>query len=559
MRKSLFRLLMLALPIGLWLTSCSSDNSDIVPAPSGSTPNVGGIWYAEIDSKGMYNGLSYDRIGQSFTLNADGTGYCATFFFQNGLDEPIEVVGGMPFTSLNYNVGADNRININFSPSAFKSYVDFYSKWSLTYADGVINCSADDQLVQLKPATDDEKFNILGWCLAANGGDDTAMYNIDKLSVTYGNTETHSFTLNNKIDTYNPSGTSDWLNKSGSIDLVLRVTPAYLQSSNGANAGDYYFVTCAVTPHNGLLWGPYKENHAWSQIRIYGYWFKELDLDVELVNEDGSAISGLSYYERPIPENKNNSKSYTSGKTISLSGTLSGGYSEKQGIHGEGSLTCGATWSSSSSYTLDDIEFNLDTSTPKVKYHYYSNNVTLKDDWDNMNSYFPTASHNEFTGRSLWVWKVASVKDGDTKKFKIKANVKATYSSWYSWRGAADFNSNRKDYSTRFDRAYTLDVPDRTPWGYIDLKNAMHSEMANVKFINVATHEVVKELSSSYSKDQIASAALREGTYDIEFDQLDPDTNNTLGSWIIKGVAVHQGRDKQSATISISTTSANKK
>lgn len=551
---------MLALPMMLGLSSCSQSDNAVEPTTEiVEAPNVSGTWYATAESKGTIHGLAYDRVSQALVLNADGNGYGVTFYFKDGQEGPVEVIGGQDLAPLTYTVGTDKYIKLKFDPKAYYEYVEYYDKWTLYYGGGAINCTAGDQAFQLLPATDEEKDNIRIWDLQANGGDDKAYYNIDRESVTFGASESHWFTLNNKIDTYGPSGTEDWLNKTGNIDLVFRVTPAYLQSSNGSNAGDYYFVTCAVVPHNGLLWGPYKETHGWAQIRIYGYWFKELDLSVQLVNEDGSAINGLSYYERPIPENKNNSKSYTNGKTISLSGTLSGGYSQKQGANVTASMTCGATWSSSSSYTLDDIEFTLDTSSPTVKYHYYSNNVKLSDDWDDMNKNFPTASHTEFTGRSLWVWKVGSVKDNDTKKFKIKADVKATYSSWYHWRAAKEYDSNRKDYSTSFSREYTLGTPDRTPWGYVELKNAMSSEMANVKFISASNNQVVKQLTSSYSKDQVASAALIEGTYNVEFDQLDPNTNQKLSTWVINNVKVHQGKDKESATLSISTTSAVKK
>ena len=562
MRKNIFKILFMALPMVLGLASCSqSDNAVDTPTEIAEAPNVSGTWYATVESKGTVNGVDYDRVSQALVLNADGNGYGVTFYFKDGEETPVEVTGGEYFAPLTYTVGADKYIKLNFS-GAYYEYTDYYSKWTLFYGGGAINCSAGDLAFQLLPATDEEKENVKMWDHQANGGDDTKSYNIEQESVTFGATESHWFTLSNIIDTYGPSGTSDWLTKTGNIDLVLRVTPAYLQSSNGSNAGDYYFVTCAVTPHNGSLWGPYKEDHFWAQIRIYGYWFKDLDLSVELVNEDGSSINGLSYYERPIPENKNNSKSYTNGKTISLSGTLSGGYQQnkknkdKQGFHGEGSITCGATWSSSSNYTLDDIEFTLDSSSPTVKYHYSSSNVKLKDDWDKTYENFPTACHSEFTGRSLWVWKVGSVKDGDTKKFKIKASVNANYSSWYHWRAASEFDKNRKDYSTSFSREYTLGIPDRTPWGYIDLKNAMSSEMANVRFISTSNNQVVKQLTSSYSKDQVASAALSEGTYNVVFDQLDPNTNKVLSTWTIKNVKVHQGKDKASATLSLSTTSA---
>jgi len=96
------------------------------------------------------------------------------------------------------------------------------------------------------------------------------------------------------------------------------------------------------------------------------------------LNEDGSAIQGLSYFERPIPENQNDSRTYSNGKTISVSGTLSGGLSQKQGANVNASVSCGATWTSTTSYTLNTVNYTLDTSSPTVKYHYYTSNVKVE-------------------------------------------------------------------------------------------------------------------------------------------------------------------------------------
>ena len=105
----------------------------------------------------------------------------------------------------------------------------------------------------MEPANVDEQYLIEKWDMAANGGNvGDAPYN--ELRINIENTGElysmqKSFTLKKKIDQAVLSS-ADYLEKSGSVSLEFRVCPLYLQSANGSKAGDYYFVTCAVTPHN---------------------------------------------------------------------------------------------------------------------------------------------------------------------------------------------------------------------------------------------------------------------------------------------------------------------
>ena len=143
----------------------------------------------------------------------------------------------------------------------------------------------------------------------------------------------------------------------------------------------------------------------------------------------------------------------------------------------------------------------------------------------------------------------------------MKASVAAVYSSWYHWRGTATFDGNRKDYdNAKFETNFLLSQPDRTPWGYVALKNAMSSEMAHVKFFRSGeeSKDPVATVNGSFAKNQVAKTALPEGTYTVTFDQMNPDTNQVLSRWTIKNLKVHQGRDEVSATLDVSTVDAQK-
>ena len=380
-------------------------------------------------------------------------------------------------------------------------------------------------------------------------------------------TNNFPYSLDKQIDKATGSK-PDVLSKNSTLDVEFRLYPCYMQSANGDDkAGDYYPVVATVTPHNESMWGPFVGAHGACRNRVYGFWFNKMDMETSLVNADGSAISGLEYFDRPIPENKNTSKNYSNGKSISVSGTLSGGYGDQQKGHGEGSVSVGCTWTSSTNYTLETIEYTLDSSTPTVKYNYHTNNVKLTDDYDDWNKInnedFPASCRTEFSSHTMWVWHVPSstVKDGDTQSFKLKTKITINYASWYHWRGSIEYDSNKKDYDIPIPEfSWDLKAPDRTPWGFIRLRNASNNEMAHVSFYNAGEEagNPVATLTYSYSKGDDAWMALSEGTYSVRWDLINGDTQEKVGSYIYRNVKVKQGRDKDSATTAISSVDGEK-
>ena len=331
-------------------------------------------------------------------------------------------------------------------------------------------------------------------------------------------------------------------------------------SSNGIKAGDYYGVVSTVTPHIQSMWGPYAAAHGWTRNRIYGYWFCDMDLAFDLLTSDMTAISGLEYFDRPIPENKNDSKSYSNGKTFSISGSISGGASGGK-PYVVGQVGLGGTWTSTTNYTLETLNYTRDSSTPTVKYHFWSENVKLTDDWDDwslINTNFPAPVRSEFSAHSMWVWHVPGfvVGDGDTQQFRLRSKINLRFSTWYHWRGSVEYDSNRKDHSVNIATCdWALERPDRTPWGFIRLRNAADNEMAHVSFYQKGKEsgEPVATLTTSYGKGEEARIALPEGTYRITWDIVDGNTGARLSSWIYRNVKVHQGYDDSSATVRISS------
>ena len=395
------------------------------------------------------------------------------------------------------------------------------------------------------------------------------------------------FTLFHQID--KATGSSpDLLYKTGSVTMRFELMPIYVQSVNGDKAGDYYIVRSTVIPHNSLVWSPYVGKHGACRNRIYGYWFDDMDYEFVLVDPDTNLpIDGLHFAETPFPENSISSRNHTSSKTIGVNGSLSLGYkgSGKPGdITEDGTINLSVgfscNWTETVSYTLANIDYSRNSSTNWVKYHWYSNNVELKDDMNNYQKYFPNDVHQEFDAKNIWMWHVpydcAGVKDGSYKQFKLLTRVHPRYSSWHHWRGTSCFKNNRKDWEVDFAGNYTstdkdaeanfstkgwascsfsVPAPDRSTWGIISLKNASTYTMRNVK-IYASGKECkgpVAEIPNTYATQEVAKTAVLEGTYTVTFELINPNNNQVLHKGTLRDVKVKMGNTQDAATTSLST------
>ena len=397
------------------------------------------------------------------------------------------------------------------------------------------------------------------------------------------------FTLYNQIDKAS-SSSPDRLDKNGSVTMRFEVLPIYAQSVNGDNAGDYYAVRSTVVPHNSLVWGPYVGKHGACRNRVYGYWFDDMDYEFVLVDPDtNQPVDGLHFADLPYPENSIAARSHSDSHSTSVNGSLSLGGKGTKGKESskEGSINASVgfslSWTESLSYSLNNIEYSRNSSSNWVKYHWYSNNVELKDDMSNYQKYFPNDVHQEFDAKNTWLWHVpynrAGVADGSEKQFKLLARVHPRYSSWYHWRGTSCFKGNRKDWEVNFTGrhsstetgdatdfstkgwagcTFSVPAPDRSTWGILSLKNASSHTMRNVKIYAAGKEnkEPVAEITNTYAPQEQAKTAVLEGNYTVTFEFINPDNNQVVNKGVIKNVRVTMGTTQEAATTSISTGSA---
>jgi len=180
MRKMTFRLLMLALPMVLGLSSCQGlidaiigheDNPVVDPNPLAG--QVSGLWWSLTDQEGSYSDAAttfdYTRLGMALNFNADGTGYGIVFLFNNDESEPIDNIGGEGFGKFTYTTTADGSITMDFS-NAGKASQDYFKQWKMSYADGTVSGTDGTLTLTLEKPNDIMAVKIHEWDMKMNGG-----------------------------------------------------------------------------------------------------------------------------------------------------------------------------------------------------------------------------------------------------------------------------------------------------------------------------------------------------------------------------------------------------
>lgn len=331
------------------------------------------------------------------------------------------------------------------------------------------------------------------------------------------------------------------LKASSSIDIGLRVYPLYKQSCHGDKSGDYYVVTTEITPYNQNMWCPYSDDCGtfdWDTFHMIGYWFNHMQTAIKLVDKDGNEPSGLVYDTTPIPENAINSHQYTQGTSTTIGGSVNGGF-----IAGDPTVTAGLSFShtvsSTVSYSMDDIEYTLNSATREVCYDYDSKNVNPRDDTD-YDTYWPKNCRTHWTVRQAWVWFVprgeSGVDDNSDVAFQILINGKLKISSyWYAWHWSGDIGGEQDDFTplTIENQAWQLKAPNRYSWGLSSIKSEYtDAVMANIRYYKTGDEEkdpvAVDELS--YHQGDYALMGLPEASYTIIYETKDPNTGAHMNS-----------------------------
>ena len=172
MKKNIFKIWLMALPMLLGLAACAEHDN---PAgdPNPLAKQVSGLWWSLTEQEGTFSDAAdsypYTRMGQAVCFNDDGTGYGVTFFFDDDNSDPIAIIGGEWMAPFTYTSTADGRLSLNFD-KAYQEYADYFKQWTMTYAAEAVTATNGTQTLTLEKPSDAMAVLIHDWDYQFNGG-----------------------------------------------------------------------------------------------------------------------------------------------------------------------------------------------------------------------------------------------------------------------------------------------------------------------------------------------------------------------------------------------------
>ncbi len=160
MKKNIFKIWIMALPMLLGLAACAEHDNPTDPNPLAK--QVSGLWWSLTDQEGTFSDAAdsypYTRMGQAVCFNDDGTGYGVTFFFNDEQGDPIAIIGGEWMAPFTYTSTADGRLSLNFD------------KATMTYAAETVTVTNGTLTLTLEKPSDAMAQTIHDWDEQFNGG-----------------------------------------------------------------------------------------------------------------------------------------------------------------------------------------------------------------------------------------------------------------------------------------------------------------------------------------------------------------------------------------------------
>lgn len=374
---------------------------------------------------------------------------------------------------------------------------------------------------------------------------------------------------------------ADYLEASSAITGNIEITPMYASSAT-SDPGDYYIVNLEITVKNGGMWRPKHVGHGMFDDRIIGYYLKSFDLSAELSDSTGERLPRVNFMQSgsPEPETNMGSSDHEDAVSKSIEVGLTVG-KESGGWKGELSGTYNYTWSTAVTRSLPDLQVRLNTPENFVFYtldvrnivndHHYFDNIGPE-----IAKHYPEICRSDMRFKCSWVWFLpsalndkAGVKDGSRASFRMKLNLTPKYGAFNYWRCSVwdyehEYCPNRTspvliDRQPNVREGMTIGdidmpVPNRTRFGYIELTNmSTKYTLTDIRISESGTSDY-KDISGAANKNKSIQITVPEGTYDIEYTFVDPNTNTKVDTYRISSIEVTQGSTQDDSTVQVPST-----
>lgn len=419
-------------------------------------------------------------------------------------------------------------------------------------------------------------FNIFGWmkqqreAQSRTRGITTLVTTFDpKIVITDCDKITHNFsvTMNHCVcDLKGFLYTDEYIYAETSVEVTNFIYSFYVFEAN-KNPGEYYIIRSEATAYNTPGWQPFDHNHAGVVTKGAGYFMSEYDVTSQVTDDKKKNLSSsdIEIFITPTPGTTEGSKTVSVGSKVGVSGSLCASAETL------GSVGFSAERDESESMTLKDVSIALETkpSNGMVKYKYTVENVTSRD-WSStkaMENDVPKLARSNFSAKSMWCWRIkpseaTGLKDNSDIAFLLKNDVKYVYDCMIESNFSMFYTRHHKWTFT--DATYTaLPHPSRVPFGLIEITNLHPIPIAHIRLWKqggtIDPKNPDLSIENGIGADKSLKFPLGVGTYTMEYDQLDPSTNQVQSSWRITDIVIKNGADETKSTTTVTTTSATQK
>lgn len=343
----------------------------------------------------------------------------------------------------------------------------------------------------------------------------------------------------------------DLITRHSTIDLDIYVTPLYSYECNASDkSGDYYFINMTLLCRNGEMCGFYRKWHGAVVTHGYAFYSKSIEWGASLVDKDGKELTTrMNFFKTPQPTSTLNSSTYTTGFSATLNASAMLGFANEKPT---GSITVGGswTWSHSNTRTVADqsIEQGTASVTKGVYYKYKCNNQRTENE---MEDAIPAIGRTDQLCEAGWCWRVYGTKDDDANEaFGLKFNLDPLYGYMYrhaTWGTEGNVETLR---ITPIDNSIVFPIvpPDRTRHGVLEFKNVT-SDYINAVKVYDASGKVVAKSDSAYGNDHIFRYQLPIGTYSVEYEISNGDTQGTKGRYRVKDIEISTAETASKTTL----------
>lgn len=322
----------------------------------------------------------------------------------------------------------------------------------------------------------------------------------------------------------------DYIKGPYSVSVNYKYKPIYVFADQSYNPGDYYLFDATYITETGKIFQgeDFTHKHGGITVHIKGAFLRELNV-LTYIDGDGSNPKFIAGFE-PIPESDINTKEYSKTHSLNIGGGVTGGYSQKDGGHGDISFNWGVSNSNTVSYTISDLGVRNNMHTDyeghgaAPSWTFLGQNLPGPKGDKGFNGGTPQIARSTGSFHASWVWYSGSHSEWNTEPLGDIVTVIDPVLGGAHNGLCVDGEKNTWKIERAEFRAKMV-VPFRVPFGTASVNNTFKNGeiLSDIVVTNSETGEEVYRSFGDFSSTKACVFSAPEGKYDITMNVTDTD------------------------------------